>query len=359
MSRAALATTLWILCMAVAASIVVRARYSTDLSAFLPRRATPMQQLLVEQLHEGPAAHLILAAVSGADADARAEVSRQMAQRLRANPSILAIDNGDEAQLQRDRQFLFEHRYLLSARVSPGHFTAAGLHQAIAEALETLASPAGPMAKPLFLRDPTLELLAILESLDASHAPHTAGRVWSSPDGTRALLLAHTRASGADIDGQQAALASLRGSFDAARATLTPAERAGFSLTVSGPPVFAVKSRATIKSQVWRLSSISAAGIAALLSLGYYGAATSGDGQGYELNVIAAAVVGGASLSGGKGSALGALLGALVIQLIGTGIVILGINQNYGQIIIGVVVIVAVVLDQLNNWLAKRRVPSH
>jgi ABC-type xylose transport system permease subunit len=66
-------------------------------------------------------------------------------------------------------------------------------------------------------------------------------------------------------------------------------------------------------------------------------------------------VVGGASLSGGKGSALGALLGALVIQLISTGIVILGINQNYSQIIIGAVVIAAVVLDQFNNWLAKRR----
>ena len=97
------------------------------------------------------------------------------------------------------------------------------------------------------------------------------------------------------------------------------------------------------------------AGIAALLSLGYYGGATSGDGQGYELNVIAAAVVGGASLSGGKGSALGALLGALVIQMISSGIVILGIDQNYSQIIIGAVVIMAVVLDQFNNWLAKRQ----
>ncbi|HZV33090.1 MAG TPA: ABC transporter permease [Verrucomicrobiae bacterium] len=109
-----------------------------------------------------------------------------------------------------------------------------------------------------------------------------------------------------------------------------------------------------IKLSVYIIAGFTA-GIAALLSIGYYGGATSGDGQGYELNVIAAAVVGGASLSGGKGSALGALLGALVIQLISTGIVILGINQNYSQIIIGVVVIAAVVLDQLNNWLAKRR----
>lgn len=97
------------------------------------------------------------------------------------------------------------------------------------------------------------------------------------------------------------------------------------------------------------------AGIAALLALGYYGSATSADGTGYELNVIAAAVVGGASLSGGKGSALGAFLGALVIQMISTGLVILEINQNYSQIVIGAVVILAVVFDQFNAWLAKRR----
>jgi len=97
------------------------------------------------------------------------------------------------------------------------------------------------------------------------------------------------------------------------------------------------------------------AGIAALLSLGYYGAATSGDGQGYELNVIAAAVVGGASLTGGRGSALGVVLGALIIQMINSGIVILGIDQNYSQIIIGSVVIAAVVLDNINTWLARRR----
>jgi ABC-type xylose transport system permease subunit len=65
--------------------------------------------------------------------------------------------------------------------------------------------------------------------------------------------------------------------------------------------------------------------------------------------------VGGASLSGGRGSALGALLGALIIQMISSGIVILGIDQNYSQIIIGAVVILAVVLDQVNNWLRRKR----
>jgi ribose transport system permease protein len=98
-----------------------------------------------------------------------------------------------------------------------------------------------------------------------------------------------------------------------------------------------------------------AAGIAAVLSLGYYGAGSSGDGQGYELNVIAAAVVGGASLIGGKGTALGAFLGAVILQMISNGLVILNIPQNYSQIVIGLVVIAAVLLDQFNAVMAKRR----
>ena len=109
-----------------------------------------------------------------------------------------------------------------------------------------------------------------------------------------------------------------------------------------------------VKLGVYLLSGL-AAGVAALIALGYYGSASSGDGQGYELNVIAAAVVGGASLTGGKGTALGAVLGALIIQMISSGIVILGIDQNYSQIIIGSVVIAAVVLDNINSWLSTRR----
>jgi ribose transport system permease protein len=111
---------------------------------------------------------------------------------------------------------------------------------------------------------------------------------------------------------------------------------------------------ARVKLSVFVIAGFTA-GIAALLNIGYYGSGTSGDGQGYELNVIAAAVVGGASLSGGQGSALGALLGALLIQMINTGIVITEIGQNYSQIIIGGVVILAVVLDKLNAGLARRR----
>ncbi len=96
------------------------------------------------------------------------------------------------------------------------------------------------------------------------------------------------------------------------------------------------------------------AGIASLIFLGYYGSATSQVGEGYELEVIAAAVVGGASLSGGKGTALGAMLGALVIRLIDNGVIILGIDQNYNKIIMGCVIILAVLLDQVSGWVRRK-----
>jgi len=97
------------------------------------------------------------------------------------------------------------------------------------------------------------------------------------------------------------------------------------------------------------------AGIAAMINIGYHGSAASGDGAGYELEVIAAAVVGGASLSGGRGTALGAVLGALIIRLIVDGIVILDLDQNYSQIIVGSVIVAAATLDRLQAvWRAAR-----
>jgi ribose/xylose/arabinose/galactoside ABC-type transport system permease subunit len=109
-----------------------------------------------------------------------------------------------------------------------------------------------------------------------------------------------------------------------------------------------------IKLRVFALSGLFA-GIAGLVSVGYFGSASTNTGQGYELTVIAAAVVGGASLTGGRGTALGALLGALVIRLIENGILILKLNRDYSSIIIGAAIIVAVAMDQLSDYLRNRR----
>jgi ribose transport system permease protein len=109
-----------------------------------------------------------------------------------------------------------------------------------------------------------------------------------------------------------------------------------------------------IKLGVYLLSALTA-GIAAFLGAAFYGSATSSDANGYELYVIASAVVGGASLTGGKGSAISAMLGALLIVMIRQAIRTLHLDQNYEWIIIGAAMIIAVVLDQSGTRLLNRR----
>jgi ribose/xylose/arabinose/galactoside ABC-type transport system permease subunit len=119
-----------------------------------------------------------------------------------------------------------------------------------------------------------------------------------------------------------------------------------------------------IKIRVYALAGL-LAGVAGMVSAGYYGSANTATGEGYELTVIAAAVVGGASLSGGRGSALGALLGALIIKLIENGIDILKqinlgivsihISKEYSKIIVGTAIIVAVAVDRLSEHLKSRK----
>lgn len=94
------------------------------------------------------------------------------------------------------------------------------------------------------------------------------------------------------------------------------------------------------------------AGLSAFLAGSYYGAVSSNDANGYELYVIASAVVGGVSLSGGKGSALGATLGAILIVVIRQAIRTLHWEQNYEWIIVGAAIIVAVVLDRLSRGIS-------
>ena len=266
MRRAAGAATLiWVLLVLVAVVVVARATYVADLSAFLPRTPSPQQRLLIEQLREGPAAHLIIVALQGADARTRARGSTRLARLLASDPAFVAVNNGDAARLERDREFLFRHRYLLSADVTRQRFTAQGLRAAISDSLDRLASPEGLLVKPLFARDPTGELLGIIDSLGPGQAPHTTEGVWSSPDGTRALLLVQTRAAGSDTDAQQAACEAIRRAFAAVPAALPEGQGGALRLLMSGPPVFAVASRAIIKSEVVRLSSISAALIVVLL----------------------------------------------------------------------------------------------
>ena len=316
-------TLVWAVLAVIAAAIVARAHYTTDLSAFLPRSPTPNQRLLVDQLRDGLASRLIIVAIEGTDSATRARVSTAMTRRLHADPQFVAVSNGESAGTDRDREFLFTHRYLLSESVTAERFTVAGLKGAIQDTIDLLASPAGLLVKDLLPHDPTGEMVQIVGQLSGGSAPRTADGVWVSGDGKRALIVAQTQALGSDTDGQQRAVEAIRGAFvNATRSTSTSkgagAGSAGTAgprptLVMSGPGVFAVTSRANIIKEVTRLSILSTAIIVAVL-LGVY-------------RSVAALVLGLVPV------ASGAIVGIAAVAL-GVGVVH-GITLGFGVTLIG------------------------
>lgn len=96
-------------------------------------------------------------------------------------------------------------------------------------------------------------------------------------------------------------------------------------------------------------------GMAGWLLSGYMGAVTSSFGTTYEMQVIAAAVIGGVSLTGGKGSMLGVLAGTLLLTVIQVGLAILGIESTLITLAGGLMIFVAVLIDAIRNLYNARR----
>jgi ribose transport system permease protein len=95
------------------------------------------------------------------------------------------------------------------------------------------------------------------------------------------------------------------------------------------------------------------AGVAALILVGRIGAATPTAGTGLELQVIAAVVIGGTSLFGGKGSMIGTLIGILLIGVINNGLTLLNVSPFWVQFIQGALIFMAVLLDAFNQRRLK------
>jgi ribose transport system permease protein len=97
-------------------------------------------------------------------------------------------------------------------------------------------------------------------------------------------------------------------------------------------------------------------GIAAMLTLAFFSTADPNLGTGYELQAIAAAIIGGTALSGGRGTVIGALLGAFVISVISSGITQFGVSANYSVFVTGSMILLAVGVDAfIRRRQASRR----
>lgn len=100
------------------------------------------------------------------------------------------------------------------------------------------------------------------------------------------------------------------------------------------------------------------AAVAGMVMLAKLGTGEPTAGQGYELNAIAAAAIGGASLAGGKGSILGTLIGALTLSALKIGLVVIGMDTFYQYIATGLIIVIAayfeVIQDRISAFMNRR-----
>ncbi|MBP7566775.1 MAG: MMPL family transporter [Burkholderiaceae bacterium] len=257
---------IWLAAMAVGLGLLWNTRFSADVSFFLPSKPTPEQSVMVDQLREGAVSRLLMLAIAGGTPDQRADASRALRAALRAEPSLDTVQNGEAEALDAARDFLLDHRYVLSEAVTPQRFSVEGLRSAVNHSVDLLSSSAGLLFKPFLARDPTGELVELVSGLNAGVQPNEQDGVWASRDGERAMLVVQTHALGSDTDGQSAAIDLIRERF--AQVQQQPGME-GLMLEMSGPGLFAVRARATIQEEVSRLSLISTAILAVMLGFIY------------------------------------------------------------------------------------------
>jgi len=90
-------------------------------------------------------------------------------------------------------------------------------------------------------------------------------------------------------------------------------------------------------------------GVTALFLVGWMGAATNALGQGFELQVIAGTVIGGANLLGGFGSAIGAVIGSLLLEVIRNALLLAGVNPFWQGLFVGAFILFAVLLERFRS----------
>lgn len=111
-----------------------------------------------------------------------------------------------------------------------------------------------------------------------------------------------------------------------------------------------------VKLATYVISAICAA-LVGLIIASQLEAAHPATGEGFELNAIAAVVLGGTSLMGGRGSITGSLIGAFVIGVLADGLVMLGVSEFWQMVIKGTVIVLAVAIDQLQSRLQAKFLP--
>src|SRR5688572_5486890 len=250
---------LWVVLLAGLTWFVQRQlQVGADLRLFLPGPTTPEQRLLLEEIGEGPASRVLIIALEGAAPETLADTSRAFAESVQSNPHFRLVTNG-EMSLDNVPDELLAYRYLLSPTLDSRPLDAKYLHAELQERARDLASPAGAFLEPWLPRDPTLELLKVLQRWQPMQEPNRLFDVWFDGKGQRALLLVQTRAAAFDPDQQRLAVNEL----NAAAERL--AREDGIKMTFSGAGKFSVMMEQRTRGEAQQLGAAATIGMIVLL----------------------------------------------------------------------------------------------
>jgi predicted exporter len=254
---------LWVALLAGLTWFVQRQlQVGADLRLFLPSPTTPEQQLLLEEIGEGPASRVLVIALEGAPPEELADTSRAFAESLQSNPHFRVVTNG-EMSLESVPEELLAYRYLLSPTLDSRPLDAKYLHEELIARARDLSSPAGAFLEPWLPRDPTLELLKVLQRWQPMQEPNRLFDVWFDREGRRALLLAQTQAAAFDPDQQRLALAELD------KALKEVAGDSTIEMTVSGAGKFSVMMEARTRGEARALGAAATVGMIVLIFIAY------------------------------------------------------------------------------------------
>jgi predicted exporter len=254
---------LWLALLAAAGLIVHHSlRISGDLRLFMPAAHDPVGRLLLEEVSEGPAAKLLLVAIKGAPQEALAATSQKLSAALRSDPAFGFVSNGEQ-RLDMVPDALLPYRYLLSSTLDTQPLDTDYLRDQLQQREQDLASPAATLLTPLLPRDPTLELLKVLEAWEPAQQAQQLFDVWFNKEGDAALMIVQTRVAGFDPNGQKVAIEGLRRHFDEVRT------QPGMQLVVSGSGAFAVTMQARSEADARVAAIFDSVGMVLLILLAY------------------------------------------------------------------------------------------
>jgi predicted exporter len=209
--------------------------------------------LLRHQLDNGASTNIILVAFSGLPQKQLADFNHRFTEKLNSSETFSRVTNNASSMGDELLEFLQTNRYLLTHSDLSRKFSVDGFAQSLSDRLEGLASSAAPIEKKFLRRDPTGEVLGLLEEwqgkISRHKTPNERHGVWFSGDRSRTLVLAEIAADISDMANQTAAVIEMRATYEQMKIP-------GIEVVMTGPAVFAVESGEDIRDDVSHLTLI-------------------------------------------------------------------------------------------------------